>query len=65
MREFEPIPRDVEGSSFVVEIYERGKKSMTIRMPIIALKGLALLFGGTNIAGRDMGMEFIDALRKS
>jgi len=66
VKEFKQSRRTVKGgNSLIVEVYERGKKSTSVRMPNIVLKGLSLLFGRGDAAGEDMGMGFIDALSQT
>lgn len=66
IREFKPVPESVKGgSSLVVEFYQHGEKSTTVELPNIVVRGLVSLFGGANIAGKEVGIEFIDALVRS
>ncbi|MGB9774253.1 MAG: hypothetical protein ACP5JH_10195 [Bacteroidota bacterium] len=66
VKEFKQAPKSIKGgSSLVIEVYQNGEKSTTVRMPNIVLKGLSLLFGGGDVAGEDMGMGFIDALSQT
>jgi len=66
-RDFKPPPKSVNrGRYFVVEVYESGNRSATIRIPGIVMQGLALIGKAkTVIDGKDMGMDFFSVLRKT
>ena len=66
-KDFKSPPKSVTKSrSFVVEVYEGGNLSTTIRIPGIVMQGLALIGKAkTVIDGKDMGMDFFSVLRKT
>jgi len=66
-RDFKPPPKSVTKSRyFVVEVYEGGNRSATIRIPGFVMQGLSFLGKAkTVIDGKDMGMDFFSVLRKT